>query len=103
MSSPKPEKKTLPSERFIATHMICVRMRPEAPTSAPLMIRTLLASTKPVIAAAMPEREFRNEITTGMSAPPIGMTMRTPRTRLTASRMTAVTSMPPGVAATRAR
>jgi len=39
-----------------------------------------LSITNPVIAAAMPENEFSNAMTTGMSAPPMGMTNRTPST-----------------------
>ncbi len=66
----------------MATHMICVRIRPEAPTRAPLMMSTLLLSTKPVMAAARPESEFRKEMITGMSAPPMGITISTPRMRL---------------------
>jgi hypothetical protein len=52
---------------------------PDAPTSAPLTIRTLLCSTKPVADAARPVNAFNSEITTGMSAPPMGSTKRTPK------------------------
>jgi len=45
----------LPSERFIALHMMRVRMIPEAPTSEPAMISMLFCSTKPVAQAASPE------------------------------------------------
>ena len=38
----------------------------------------VLLSEKPMPAAAQPEYEFSIEITTGMSAPPIGMMMRKP-------------------------
>ena len=58
--------------------MILVSINPEAPTNAPQMIRILLERTKPVAAAASPEQEFKVDITTGISAPPIGMTNRTP-------------------------
>jgi hypothetical protein len=58
--------------------MIWLRMIPDEPTSAPLMMSTLLSITNPVIAAAIPEYEFSSEITTGMSAPPIGTTRSTP-------------------------
>ena len=44
------------------------------------MISAELPSVKPMPAAAQPEYEFSIEITTGMSAPPIGMMMRTPST-----------------------
>ena len=65
-------------ERFIARPISSVSSVPDAPTSAPLTIRTLLCSTKPVAAAARPVKAFSSEITTGMSAPPIGSTNRTP-------------------------
>ena len=39
----------------MATHMIRVRISPEAPTSAPETISTVLLMTKPVAAAASPE------------------------------------------------
>ena len=52
---------------------------PDAPTSIPLTIRTSLWSTNPVAAAARPVKALRSEITTGMSAPPIGSTKRTPK------------------------
>ena len=64
----------------MALHIIAVRMIPDAPTNAPAMISPLLLMTKPVIAAAKPEYELSNAITTGMSAPPIGITESTPRT-----------------------
>ena len=40
------------------------------------MISTGLLITKPAIAAAVPVNELSSEITTGMSAPPMGSTMR---------------------------
>jgi hypothetical protein len=64
--------------------MMLVRISPDAPTSDPAMMSTLLFSTNPVAAAASPEYEFRSAITTGMSAPPIGTTSMTPRTEATA-------------------
>ena len=60
--------------------MSTVSSVPDAPTSAPLMISTLLPSTKPVDAAARPVNELSSEITTGMSAPPIGSTNSMPST-----------------------
>ena len=38
----------------------------------------MFCSVKPIPAAAQPEYEFSIEMTTGMSAPPMGMMMRTP-------------------------
>ena len=78
--APKAPNSTLVSDRFIALHMIWLRMMPDDPTSAPAMISTSLLITKPVMPAAMPEYELSSEITTGMSAPPIGMTSSTPST-----------------------
>ena len=72
------------SERFIALHMMRVRMMPDAPTSEPVMIRMLLLRTKPVDAAASPEYELSSAMATGMSAPPIGIVSSTPRTDATA-------------------
>ena len=55
-------------------------MKPDAPSSAPAMISTLLPSAKPVAHDARPEYELSSETTTGMSAPPIGSTSRMPNT-----------------------
>ena len=52
---PKVENRTLVIDRFIALHMICVRMIPEAPTSEPATISTELLITNPVAAPASPE------------------------------------------------
>ena len=52
---PMVPKSTLTSDRFMALHMMFVRMMPEAPTNEPEMISTLLSITKPVAAAARPE------------------------------------------------
>ena len=61
---------------------------PEAPTSVPPMMSAALSRTKPVEAAARPVNAFRNEITTGMSAPPIGRTSMTPKTSAATRRST---------------
>ena len=45
----------------------------------PATIRTLFSSSKPVAATARPVNAFSSEITTGMSAPPIGSTKSTPK------------------------
>ena len=66
------------SERFIASAISLVRMPPAAPTSAPAMISGVLPSTKPAIATAVPVKAFSSEMTTGMSAPPIGSVISTP-------------------------
>ena len=67
----------------MARHMICVKISPEAPTSDPAIISTLLSSTKPVAAAASPEHELSKAITTGISAPPIGNTSNKPNSEAT--------------------
>jgi hypothetical protein len=54
-------------------------MNPEAPSSAPAMISSLLSSTKPIAAADNPAYEFNSEMTVGMSAPPMGIIMSTPK------------------------
>ena len=66
-------------DRFIASAISLVRMPPDAPTSAPAMISAQLPMTKPAIATAVPVNAFSSEITTGMSAPPIGITIETPK------------------------
>ena len=53
-------------------------MEPDAPTSAPAMISAQLPMTKPAMATAVPVNAFSSEMTTGMSAPPIGSTIVTP-------------------------
>ena len=68
----------LTTERFMASAMSLVRMLPDAPTSAPAMVSVAFCSTKPAIATAVPVNAFNSEMTTGMSAPPMGRTMRMP-------------------------
>ena len=46
-SCPNAPKSTLRNERFIARHMMIARIRPEAPSSAPATISSLLSSTNP--------------------------------------------------------
>jgi hypothetical protein len=77
---------TFARDRFIASHMRTVRIMPAAPTSVPLTMRAVLSSTNPAAAAARPEYEFRSDTTTGMSAPPMGMTSRKPSRRAVAPR-----------------
>ena len=64
----------LPIVLFIALAIITVSINPLAPTSEPATIKTLFKSKRPANAAAIPEREFRSDITTGISPPPIGVT-----------------------------
>ena len=53
-TAPKAPKSTLRNERFIARHMMIERIRPEAPSSAPATISSLLLSTRPSAAAERP-------------------------------------------------
>src|ERR1700733_13412479 len=75
---PKPPMMMLASDRFIASAISLVRMPPDAPTRAPATIRAQFPMTNPAIATAVPVNAFSSEITTGMSAPPIGSTIITP-------------------------
>src|SRR5262249_43918274 len=74
---PNAPKSTLPIARFMARLIIIVSSVPDAPTSIPLTMSTLFDSSNPVAAAARPVKALSSEITTGMSAPPIGSTKRT--------------------------
>ena len=76
---PNAPKRTFAIDRFIARPIISVSKVPDAPTSMPATIRTLFWSSKPPAATARPVKAFSSEITTGMSAPPIGRTKRTPK------------------------
>ena len=67
--------------RFIALHIINVRMRPDAPTRQPETTKTVLLIAKPANAAARPDKAFRKEMITGISPPPIGITMVKPKRR----------------------
>ena len=75
---PNPPMMMLASDRFIASAISLVRMLPEAPTRAPATISAQFPITKPAIATAVPVNAFSSEITTGMSAPPIGSTIMIP-------------------------
>jgi hypothetical protein len=54
------------------------RIAPEEPTRAPVIINAVFSNVNPIPAAAQPEYEFNIEITTGISAPPIGIIKRNP-------------------------
>ena len=68
----------MPTERFIASAICFVRIEPDAPTSMPATISAVLSSAMPAAAALSPVNALSVEITTGMSAPPIGSTAVTP-------------------------
>ena len=90
LTPPKPPAKTLAIERFIASAISFVRIEPDAPTSMPATISAVLSSAMPAAAADRPVNAFSSEITTGMSAPPIGSTNMLPSsaaaTRITTNR-----------------
>ena len=73
-----PTNKILLIDLFMALAIITVKIRPLAPTRDPATISTLFSNNNPAKAAAMPEKEFNKEITTGISPPPIGRTKPIP-------------------------
>ena len=76
---------TLSRLRFMALHIKMVNNVPAAPTSIPPVSIAWLLYIKPPQAAATPVKELRSDITTGISAPPIGITNKTPYTNARAS------------------
>ena len=78
LEPPKPPAKTDSSGRFMALDMAMDRVTPAAPTSAPATIRAMLLMARPDMATAVPVQAFNTEMTTGISAPPIGMTNTRP-------------------------
>ena len=77
---PKEPINTFCKERFMALHINMVSKVPAAPTRIPPVSITLLSYKNPPQAAATPVNELSNEITTGISAPPMGITNNTPYT-----------------------
>ena len=69
---------TLSRLLFIALHISMVSNVPAAPTKIPPVSIALLLYKNPPQAAATPVKEFSKEITTGISAPPIGSTKEIP-------------------------
>ncbi len=63
-----------------------VSKMPEAPTRVPAMISRFEPRVKPEAATASPVKELSSEMSTGTSAPPMGSTKATPRTKATASK-----------------
>ena len=86
-AAPKPAKRTFATERFIAVAISSVRIVPEEPTSVPATISETLSSANPAAAAESPVNALSSEITTGMSAPPIGSTTRFPSSAAASSTM----------------
>src|SRR6201996_4473430 len=83
---PKPPATIAGMERFIALAIKLVRIEPEAPTIMPATIIAVLFSARPAAAADNPVIALSNEMTTGMSAPPMGSTTIRPSTPAAASR-----------------
>ena len=54
------------------------KIAPDEPTNAPVIINAVFSNVKPIPAAAHPDYEFNIDITTGISAPPIGIINKTP-------------------------
>jgi len=65
-----PPKITVAMSRFMALHMMVVRIAPEKPTKAPTEVNIGSLSKNPSAQSAQPEYELSTVITTGMSAPP---------------------------------
>ena len=80
-STPNPPNITFNSDLFIALVIILVNINPDAPTNDPEIINTGLPKTNPAPAPAIPEYEFNRATTTGISAPPIGITINIPKIR----------------------
>ena len=72
-------------DRFIALAIRLVRIEPDAPTIMPATIIAVLFSANPAAAADNPVIALSSEMTTGMSAPPIGSTTIRPSTPAAAS------------------
>jgi hypothetical protein len=51
------------------------------------MISILFIRIKPTTLAAIPEKEFKSEITTGISPPPMGSTNKAPKIRESATKV----------------
>merc|ERR1719483_1001781 len=63
----------------MATHMMCVRMAPLLPMSAPTVVSSGWLSMKPSAHRAHPEYELSTVMTTGISSPPMEAVMCRPR------------------------
>src|SRR6186997_2828826 len=77
-SDPNAPNSTFANDRFIALLMSIESRNPDVPSRAPDTMSTLFEIAKPVAADASPEYELSNATTTGMSAPPMGITSITP-------------------------
>ena len=66
-------------DRFIATHMICDKMAPDAPMSAPTTVSSCEPRTKPSAHSAQPDDELSTVMTTGGRARPTARVACIPR------------------------
>mmetsp|Transcript_52384 Transcript_52384/g.159206 ORF Transcript_52384/g.159206 Transcript_52384/m.159206 type:complete len:282 (-) Transcript_52384:1185-2030(-) len=89
-----PPNSTLKMSRFMASHMIFVRIAPLQPMREPTMVSTGLFSRKPSATNAQPEYEFKTVMQHGMSPPPTDPTKCTPIT-LDSAAVATISGMPP--------
>src|SRR3954447_6669492 len=95
-------KRMFVSGRPIALLISCVSKVPDAPTSVPATMSSVVRSTAPLAATASPVNAFSSEMTTGTSAPPTGSTNSTPNTSATTSSSPAAAMLPVSPHTTRA-
>ncbi len=88
----------------MALAMSWVSMVPDAPTTVPAMIIAALPRTKPSKPTARPVKALYREITTGMSAPPTGNVISTPKLKAaTKNRIISVSPPPKTISANPSR
>ena len=74
-----PPRMMLGNDRPMASLIIFVSSAPDVPTKVPATTRIRFDRANPSAATANPVNEFSIEISTGVSAPPTGRQMPTPR------------------------
>ena len=79
-TEPKALKRMLGNDRPMAWLIIRVSSVPEAPTSVPATMSKVLFKVKPEAATARPVKALSSEMSTGVSAPPMGSTKMAPNT-----------------------
>ena len=78
LPGPKLANRIFATDRFMALAINSVNNRPAAPTNMPAIMSAGFCSTKPSRPTASPVKALYTEITTGMSAPPIGKVIKMP-------------------------
>ena len=78
-TEPKALNKMLGSDRPMAWLIMRVSSVPEAPTSVPATMSSVLSRVNPEAATARPVKALSREMSTGVSAPPMGSTKIAPR------------------------